>query len=464
MMTPEVSDGKLQSRVAFYGDDFTGASENMAQYHRHGLRTFMFLDRPSPELFAQKVAEFDVVGIAGIARSLGPEAMAQEVEHAFRLIAEGGIRFVQYKLCSTFDSSRMVGNLGVVADLARRVFPDCFLPVFAATPEFGRYTVFGHHFARYSDRVFRLDRHPSMSRHPTTPMAEADLGRILEEQGTPSVGLIDIRALDAGDVAVQQAIARERARTNGPIVFDGIREDHCPLVAEAIWKVGRTEAVVVMSAQGFAHGFGRFWNKRPAVANPPVEALSAVDRLLVVSGSAAPLTARQIDTFAGSGAVTARLKVSAILDPAAAASTVSTILQTASEALSAGRSVCIFTALGPDDVEAPALREVAARMCLDHGEVSRRIGSALADVALRLIRQHGLGRVVIAGGDTSSYALRSMMPEGLTVVSGDYATGAHVFRLSGDRAIDGLEVTLKGGQVGDEGFFIRLRDGRAAGS
>jgi uncharacterized protein YgbK (DUF1537 family) len=461
-MTPSASDRKCRALLAFYGDDFTGASENMAQYHRHGLRTFMFLERPNPDLFARKAAVFEVVGIAGIARSLGPEAMVREVEPAFRLFADAGIRLVQYKLCSTFDSSREVGNLTVAANLARHIFPGCFLPVFAATPEFGRYTVFGHHFARHGDEVFRLDRHPSMSRHPTTPMSEADLGRILEEQGTPSAGLVDIRALDAGDAAIQQAIARERARANGPVVFDGIRDDHCPLVADAIWKVSRTEAVVVMSAQGFAHGFGRFRSKRLATAEPPVEALSAVDRLLVVSGSAAPLTARQIDAFARSGAVTVRLRVSAVVDPATAASAVSAVLDTASEALSAGRSVCIFTALGPGDEEAPGLRDVAARIGLDHGAVSKRVGSALADVALRLVRQHGLGRIAIAGGDTSSYALRSMRPDGLTVASGDYATGAHVFRLAGDGAVDGLEITLKGGQVGDEDFFTRLRDGRAA--
>jgi hypothetical protein len=36
-------------------------------------------------------------------------------------------------------------------------------------PQFARYTVFGQHFARFGPDVFRLDRHPSMVRHPTTP-------------------------------------------------------------------------------------------------------------------------------------------------------------------------------------------------------------------------------------------------------------------------------------------------------
>src|SRR3954453_14398194 len=177
----------------------------------------------------------------------------------------------------TFDSSRMVGNLGVVVDLAREIFPNCFLPVFAAMPEFGRHTIFGQHFARFGDWVFRLDRHPSMSRHPTTPMTEADLGRILEDQGAPKCGLVDTLAYPGGVLAVAKAIARERARVPGPIVFDGLNDEDCRLVAEAIWGTGGGgEPVVVLSAQGFAHGFGLFHMNRPAGRTPPIEALEAV--------------------------------------------------------------------------------------------------------------------------------------------------------------------------------------------
>jgi uncharacterized protein YgbK (DUF1537 family) len=462
MMASQGTERKPRALLAFYGDDFTGAAENMAQYHRHGLKTFMFLDLPGAEEFAAKAREYDVVGIAGIARSLGPDAMRREVGPAFQLFRDSGLRFVQYKLCSTFDSSRTVGNLGVVVDLARETFPGCFLPVFAAMPEFGRYTAFGQHFARFGEAVFRLDRHPSMSRHPTIPMTEADLGRILEEQGAPACGLVDIRALAGGVAEVVRSVARERARAPGPIVFDGLADDDCPLVAEAIWRSAGAAPAVVLSAQGFAYGFGRFRMKRPASQAPPIEALSAVDKLLVVSGSAASVTARQIDVFARAGAATARLKASQALDPAGAPAALDAAAEAASRALGEGRSACLYTALGPEDEDTPAVREAAARMGLDHAEVARRIGSALGDAALRLVERHGLSRVVLAGGDSSSYALQSLAPQGLAVASGDYATSAHVFRLSGSGATDGLEITLKGGQVGDDGFFVTLRDGRAA--
>jgi 3-oxoisoapionate kinase len=451
----------VTAALAFYGDDFTGASENMAQYHRHGLKTFMFLDHPRAEAFVAKAREYDVIGIAGIARSLGPEAMRTEVGAAFRLFCDAGFRLVQYKLCSTFDSSRGVGNLGIVVDLAREIFPNCFLPVFAAMPEFGRYTAFGQHFARFGDAVFRLDRHPSMSRHPTTPMSEADLGRILEGQGAPECGLVDLRAIADGVDEIVRATTRERARVPGPIVFDGLTDEDCVLVAEAVSRAAGADPTVVLSAQGFAYGFGRSRMKRPA-GSTRAEALSPVDKLLVVSGSAAPLTARQIGVFREAGAATVRLKASPSLDPASADATLDRAAEPASRELSNDRSVCLYTALGPEDEDTPAVREAATRMKLDNAEVARRIGAALGEIALRLIKRHRLTRLAIAGGDTSSYALRRMAPQGLAVASGDYATSAHVFRLSGVAPVDGLELTMKGGQVGDEGFFVSLRDGRSA--
>jgi uncharacterized protein YgbK (DUF1537 family) len=201
--------------------------------------------------------------------------------------------------------------------------------------------------------------------------------------------------------------------------------------------------------------------KRPAGDSPSVEALSAVDKLLVVSGSAAPVTARQIDAFARAGAGTTRLKASQALDPSAGvSSSIDAAVEVASRVLDEGRSVCVYTALGPDDEDTPAVREAAARVKLDHTEIALRVGAALGDVAVRLVERHGLSPIAVAGGDTSSHALRRMTPQGLAIASGDYATSAHVFQLSGAPPVEGLKITLKGGQVGDEGLFVTLRDGR----
>src|SRR4029078_7911665 len=86
-------------------------------------------------------------------------------------------------------------------------------------PSLGRYCVFGNLFARSgaeSDPI-RLDRHPSMSRHPVTRMDEADLRLHLAKQTLRSIGLVDINAVMSP--AEQSLAAFRRATENCEIVF-----------------------------------------------------------------------------------------------------------------------------------------------------------------------------------------------------------------------------------------------------
>jgi len=64
-----------------------------------------------------------------------------------------------------------------------------------------------------------------------------------------------------------------------------------------------------------------------------------------------------------------------------------------------------------------------------------------------------LKRVIIAGGDTSSYAARAMEIEAVEMIC-PLAPGAPLCRAySSNKLIDGLEVNFKGGQVGAGDYF-----------
>jgi uncharacterized protein YgbK (DUF1537 family) len=68
-------------------------------------------------------------------------------------------------------------------------------------------------------------------------------------------------------------------------------------------------------------------------------------------------------------------------------------------------------------------------------------------------------RLGIAGGDTSSLGVRALDGWGLSY-AGLIAPGAPLCRLhSESRALDGMEVMLKGGQMGGEDLFERLVHG-----
>ncbi|MNL52160.1 hypothetical protein D3C87_1753100 [compost metagenome] len=65
----------------------------------------------------------------------------------------------------------------------------------------------------------------------------------------------------------------------------------------------------------------------------------------------------------------------------------------------------------------------------------------------------GLQRIVVAGGDTSSYAARAMGIEAVEMIA-PLSPGAPLCRAyAPGSAVDGLQVVFKGGQVGKEDFF-----------
>jgi uncharacterized protein YgbK (DUF1537 family) len=78
-----------------------------------------------------------------------------------------------------------------------------------------------------------------------------------------------------------------------------------------------------------------------------------------------------------------------------------------------------------------------------------------------LLETTGLRRVCVAGGDTSSYAAQQLGIYALEMLVA-IAPGAPLCRASAHESrFDGLEITLKGGQVGQAHFFGQIRAGRA---
>jgi uncharacterized protein YgbK (DUF1537 family) len=81
-------------------------------------------------------------------------------------------------------------------------------PLVVGAPALGRYVVFGHLFARAGDEIVRLDRHPTMRVHPSTPMHESDLRRHLGMQtalSTGTRGRADARARRASGQGAHRA-------------------------------------------------------------------------------------------------------------------------------------------------------------------------------------------------------------------------------------------------------------------
>jgi uncharacterized protein YgbK (DUF1537 family) len=137
-------------------------------------------------------------GIAGGSRAMSPRQMERELPPAFKALEASGAAFIHYKTCSTFDSSPTVGSIGKAIELGRRLFGRRITPLVVGAPGLGRYVVFGNLFARsgLDTEPSRLDRHPTMSRHPVTPMDEADVLLHLARQTKLPTALVDVLKLE----------------------------------------------------------------------------------------------------------------------------------------------------------------------------------------------------------------------------------------------------------------------------
>ena len=98
---------------------------------------------------------------------------------------------------------------------------------------------------------------------------------------------------------------------------------------------------------------------------------------------------------------------------------------------------------------------------VEHGQQSLDTGKLLGQQLGRLTREllaaTGLGRVVIAGGDTSSFATQELGLYGLEMTA-PAAPGSPLCRAYSEEArFDRLEIALKGGQMGQPDYFGRVR-------
>ncbi len=440
--------------LAYYGDDFTGSTDALEFLSRAGARTALFIEPPTPAQLAAYPG-LDALGVAGLTRAMPPAAMQAALEPAFARLRALGPRHVHYKVCSTFDSSPTIGSIGRAIEVGRRTFPNAFVPLLVAAPPLGRYCAFGNLFARLgigsNGGIFRLDRHPSMSRHPTTPADESDLRRHLARQTTIQTGLLDLLQI-ARPLAEVRAALDAQVRAGAEVVlFDALYDEQLVRIGAVIDRYAPAAAGPLFSvgSSGIEMALGQLWAQQGTLA-PKTEwpAPGRAAPLLVVSGSCSPVTAGQVAWATANGFAEVVLDAQQLA--AATAAEASPALrhyqQQAIGCLRQNQSVIVHTN-GGAAAPAPSLP-------------AETLGTALGHIAREAVGQTGVRRVVVAGGDTSSYAARAMGIEAVEMLAPFYP-GAPLCRAAAPGSpLHGVEVNFKGGQVGAPEYFGVLLEGR----
>jgi uncharacterized protein YgbK (DUF1537 family) len=427
----------------FYGDDFTGSTDVLEQLAFGGVRAALFLTTPTSEDL-DRLPGLQAIGVAGDSRSQTPEWMSAELPPIFRALRELGAAVLHYKVCSTFDSSPRRGSIGRALEVGLEVFGCRYAPIVVGAPYLQRFVMEGRLFALDADGVVqRIDRH-TMSRHPATPMREARLVRHLAEQTHVSIAEVP-QADDAQQLAaIVETRVNEGCRA---VLFDTVDEQDLAQCGSVIWTEAERQSVFAVGSSGLTTALISAWKSRGLVNLPGEDTAreditKAAGPLLVISGSCSAVTERQVRWALAQGFHGVQIDAERLIESSEAECL--SLVERVSAALDQQRSVVAYTALGTPTNAA-------------HGH---ELGAALGVVLKQILERTGIRRVLVCGGDTSSQAVRQLGLRAL-MWKGNLQRGVPLCRAYAEGNLDGLDIALKGGQMGTEEFFAIVRDAQA---
>lgn len=432
--------------LAFYGDDFTGSADLVLRCRRLGMTGTILLGRPSVDELERAADANDVVGVAGVTRAMPAARIAPIVDDILPALGALDPLVVQYKVCSTADSSPDIGSFGPAIEAGRRAFGAVPVPLLVAQPNLGRYTAFSNHFAVDRGEIHRLDRQEIMANHPVTPMREADLRLHVARQIGGRVEGIHLPVL-RDDASLVRAMAEAAQRDAVVAVMDGVEDTDLEATGRLLLDRASDGIAFGIGSAGLSIGLARALGQKPV--DEPVSMAPSGKPCLAVAGSCSRLSRDQLHHAIASGWHAIAMDVS--LTGAAAADQRRAIADEVRSTLGSGQSTVVHTCgSGPTETAVVDVETLAGDFA---ALVSDARGAGLID------------RALVVGGDTSGHvvtALGARSLHGASVV-GDHSTLMFVIGGTG-RDVDGLEIVLKGGQIGGVDFFEVVRHGGRGGS
>lgn len=427
----------------WYGDDFTGATDTLSVLAQAGLRSMLFMGIPSAAAL-HAAGPLDAVGIAGAARAMAPEAMRAELLPVGRFFQSLAPAVLHYKVCSTFDSAPAVGNMACAIEALHPSVDHAWIPIVGGQPSLGRYCAFSHLFAAAGTggEVHRIDRHPTMRQHPVTPMNEADLRIHLSKQGLQNITSLHFPQYAVGSEALEQQLGalHSPGQLPQPMVLDVTEASQLALLGRLLWQQAQKARLLAVGSSAIAQALVAYW--KPAATNSHAPLAPVTAPVFAWAGSLSPLTAAQVQAANS-------YERMAIDGPR--------LSQDENYAQAMHDRICAGLAQGQHVL---AYTAPSATQTVDTHAVASVAQASAALVAKVVQTQASSGtplqRVGIAGGDTSSHAVQALQLWGLsyqsTICPGVTLSCAH----SEHPALHGMELMLKGGQMGGLDLFERL--------
>lgn len=408
-------------------DDFTGATDIAGMLVKGGMRTIQTIGVPAKGTIPDDV---DAVVVALKTRSIpAADAVAQSLEALKTLQAAGCVRFF-FKYCSTFDSTD-AGNIGPVGDAlldALKAGQAIYCPAF---PVNGRTIFFGHLFV---GDILLSDSH--MKHHPLTPMTDASLVRVLARQTPHKVGLVALKQVQSGSTVLRASLDKLAAEGVRHVVVDAVADTDLGIIGEAVG-----DDTLVTGGSGVALGLPAAYRRRGLMAHRAgADTLPKIDgAAAVLAGSCSAATLGQIAAFRGAHLALDTDAICRGEDVAARA------LDWTKGKL--GNGPILLSASDTPDV----VKALQARYGIERS--SQAIEQTMAALARGLVGA-GVGRLVVAGGETSGAVVGALDVTALRI-GPEIDPGVPWTASVGARP---LLLALKSGNFGAPDFFTKAFD------
>lgn len=410
----------MTCELAVVADDLTGANDTGVQFSKYGLRTIVVVDLTK---LNRLLRDADVIVANTDSRHLRPAAAYEQVRVVMERLQSGGISRIYKKIDSTLR-----GNIGAELDAVMDVTGIKAALVMPAFPAYGRTTVDGYQLwngLRLTETEVGAD--------PLCPVTEAHVPTLLSRQSHRAVHHVPLEIVHSGYEALAESFRQALSEGREVIVVDAVSPDDLTLAARAATGAGLSS--LMCGSAGLAQ-------ELPAALNLLRQSdrgkVGAGEHVLLVAGSLSRITEDQLATLGA--------------DPRIRLISVSTqqILKSASarekEIRRAVAAVLGVVELGFD----------AAVVLDQHTEInektrvtadSRKIVSALAEVARAVLRKARIRGLVVTGGDTAVAVCRALGAAGVEVRD-EVEPGIPFGQLIGG-TWDGVDIVTKAGAFGD---------------
>jgi len=412
--------------IGAIGDDVTGSTDLALMLSKHGMSVVQTIGLPRAGAVVHD-AQAAVVALKSRTAPVG-QAVADSLAACDWLLAQGA-RQIFFKYCSTFDSTEQ-GNIGPVAEaLMERLGAEItiYCPAF---PENGRSVYNGHLFVGGD-----LLSDSGMRHHPLTPMTDSNLVRFLGRQvrDPETVALVSYATVDRGPAAIRDRLQELAGRKCRHAVVDALTNRHLAAIGEAC-----ADLKLVTGGSGVAMGLPLNFRRANLLGDSAGPAL--LPRLdggiAALAGSCSAATRRQVKRMS------ARFP-SISIDPQELASgtlSIEDVARWAAERI--GQTpVLIYSTAEPEQV-------AAVQAQLGREAAGHLIEQAMGELAL-LLRQAGVRRFIVAGGETSGAVMAALSVRSLRI-GPEIAPGVPWTVTEEEPR---LCLALKSGNFGDEDFF-----------